>query len=176
MGGFMKKYGYALGLLVTIFILTGCSSARIWTSTPAIQSADNQYFATQFEPIRIDADFINGFRLTVTNKSPQAIIIDWNATLYLLNNKNIGRFIFEGIDEKNVNDLPPDNIATGESLRKDIFPLKLIAWRQGPGFANLPAFSPGPVPEGQNGILLVVKSDGEQVREKINVTIKVVAK
>ena len=110
----MKKYGYALGLLVTIIILTGCSSARIWTSTPAIQSADNQYFATQFEPIRIDGDFINGFRLTVTNKSPQAIIIDWNATLYLLNNKNIGRFIFEGIDEKNVNNLPPDNIATGE--------------------------------------------------------------
>ncbi len=172
----MKISGTALGLLLTITLLTGCSTTRIWTSTPPIQSADNQYFATQFEPIRVDGDFINGFRLTVTNKSSQAIIIDWNATLYLLNNKNIGRFIFEGIDKKNINDLPPDSIAAGETLRKDIFPLKLIAWRQGPGFTNLPAFSPGPVPEGQNGILLVAKSNGEQVREKINVTIKVVAK
>jgi len=172
----MKKSAAALGLLVTIIILTGCSTAKIWTSTPLIQSTSNQYFATQFEPIRVNGEFINGFQLTVTNKSSQTLIVDWNATLYLFNNKNTGRFVFEGIDGKNVNNPPPDNITAGNTLRKDIFPLKLIAWRQGPGFANLPAFSPGPVPGGQNGILLVINSNGEQVREKMNVTIKVVAK
>lgn len=171
----MKKHGATLGLLVMLFIFVGCSSKKIWTSTPAIQSADNQYYATKFEPIRIEGDFINGFRLTVTNKSSQTLIIDWNASLYLYNNKNNGRFVFEGIDKKNVNDLPPDNIEAGKNLVKDIFPLKLIAWRQGPGFVNLPAFSPGPLPDGQNGILLIVKNDGSEVREKINVTIKVVA-
>ena len=169
----MNKPSAVLGLVVTVFILHGCSSAKVWTSTPPIQSADNQYFATQFEPIRVNGDFINGFRLTVTNKSSQSLDIDWNATIYLLNNKNIGRFIFEGVDRKNINDLPTDSIAAGDTFRKDIFPLKLIAWRQGPGFVNLPAFSPGPVPEGQNGILLIVRRNGEQVREKINVTIKV---
>lgn len=172
----MKKCAAALGLFVTIIILTGCSSTKTWTSTPLIQSASNQYFDTQLEPIRVNGEFINGFRLTVTNKAPQTLIVDWNATLYLFNNKNTGRFVFEGIDAKNVNNPPPDNIAAGNTLRKDIFPLKLIAWRQGPGFANLPAFSPGPVPQGQNGILLVISSNGEQVREKLNVTIKVLAK
>lgn len=172
----MKKHAAILGLIVTLFIFIGCSSKKIWTSTLVIQSADNQYYATKFEPIRVDGDFINGFRLTITNKSSQPLIVDWNATLYLYNNKNNGRFIFEGVDKNNVNDLPADNIEAGKTLRKDIFPLKLIAWRQGPGFVNLPAFSPGPVPEGQNGILLMITSDGSQVREKINVTIKVVAK
>ena len=145
----MKKCATALGLLVTIIVFIGCSSAKIWTSTPLIQSASNQYFATKFEPIRGDGEFINGFRLTITNKSSQTLMVDWNATFYLFNNKNTGRFVFEGIDEKNINDPPPDNIAAGNALRKDIFPLKLIAWRQGPGFANLPAFSPGPVPAGR---------------------------
>ncbi len=172
----MTKHGTLFGLLVVVLILSGCSSARIWTSTPPIQLADNPHFSTQFEPIRVDAEFINGFRLTVTNKSYQTLVVDWNATLYLLNNKNTGRFIFEGVDKKNINDLPPDRIAAGESLRKEIFPLKLIAWRQGPGFVNLPAFSPGPVPEGQNGILLVILRNDEPVQEKINVTIKVSTK
>ena len=159
----MKKCSVALGLLATMIILNSCSSAKIWTSTPLIQSTSNQYFATQFEPIRVEGEFINGFRLTVTNKSSQNLTVDWNATLYLFNNKNNGRFVFEGIDGKNVNNPPSDNIAAGNTLRKDIFPLKLIAWRQGPGFANLPAFSPGPVPAGQNGILLVVSRNGEQI-------------
>jgi hypothetical protein len=172
----MKKLSAALSLFVTLFIFTSCATEKIWTSTPVIQSADNQYYATKFEPIRIDGDFINGFRLSISNKSSQPLIVDWNATLYLFNNKNNGRFIFEGVDKKNVNDLPSDKIEAGESLKKDIFPLKLIAWRQGPGFVNLPAFSPGPVPEGQNGILLLVSRNGSEVREKLNVTIKVAAK
>ena len=176
MGGIMKKRAAVFGLLVMIIIFTGCSSAKIWTSTPPIQSASNQFFTTQFEPIRGKGKFINGFRLTVANNSSQALIVDWNATRYLFNNKNSGRFIFEGIDKKNVNNPPPDEIAAGKTLSKDIFPLKLIAWRRGPGFANLPAFSPGPVPDGQNGILLIVNRNGERVLEKINVTIKVVAK
>ena len=172
----MKKYGATLSVFLSLFIFIGCATEKIWTSTPVIQSADNPYYATKFEPIRVDGEFINGFRLSITNKSSQPLAVDWNSTIYLFNNKNNGRFIFEGVDEKNVNDLPSDSIEAGKTLKKDIFPLKLIAWRQGPGFVNLPAFSPGPVPEGQNGILLFVSRNGSQVREKLNVTIKVAAK
>jgi hypothetical protein len=172
----MMKYSATLSLFVTFFILNSCATEKIWTSTPVIQSADNPHYATKFEPIRVDSDFINGFRLSITNKSSQPLMVDWNSTIYLFNNKNKGRFIFEGVDKNNVNDLPSDSIEVGKTLRKDIFPLKLIAWRQGAGFVNLPAFSPGPVPEGQNGILLLVSRNGSQVREKLNVTIKVAAK
>jgi hypothetical protein len=51
--------------------------------------------------------------------------------------------------------------------------VNLIAWRRGPGYANLPAFSTGPVPEGQNGILLVVRQNGNEIREKMTVMIEV---
>ena len=172
----MKNYSASLSVFFTLFMFISCATEKIWTSTPVIQSADNPHYATKFEPIRVDGEFINGFRLSITNKSSQPLIVDWNSTVYLLNNKNSGRFIFEGVDKNNVNNLPSDSIEVGKTLKRDIFPLKLIAWRQGPGFVNLPAFSPGPVPEGQNGILLLVSRNGSQVREKLNVTIKVAAK
>jgi hypothetical protein len=154
-------------------LFNGCAPTRTWVSSPKFQSADNATFAARFTPLRSSGEFINGFLLEVKNKTRQPLDIDWNSSRYLYNQKPSGRFAFEGVTEKNINNPPPDTVPAEGTLQKIISPVNLIAWRRGPGHIDQPAFSAGPVPEGQNGILLVVRQNGSEIREKISVTIEI---
>jgi len=169
----MKIFNAIFNCFLATLFLFGCAPTRKWISSPEFQSADNATFSARFTPLRGNGRFISEFRLEVQNKTLQPLEIDWNNTRYLFNQAPSGRFAFEGITEKNINNPPSDVVPPQGTLEKVISPVNLIAWRRGPGFINQPAFSAGPVPAGQNGILLVVRQNGKELREKMTVTIQV---
>ena len=167
-----------LPLFLSAAMLAGafaCAPTRVWTSTPAFATADTGSYALQFMPLTDDKNFIQQFRLLVTNRSSKDLQIDWSATRYLFNGKPHGLFYFEGIDETNINNPPPDVVAAGETLMKVIAPVQLMAIKpaRSSAFKGQPRFSTGPVPEGINGISLVLRQNGKQFREQLSVTVKI---
>jgi hypothetical protein len=164
----------ALLAVVIIPVVLGCSRTRVWTSKPAVQFADSAYINARFEPLKwgTNINYFNAFRLTITNKTADAIEIDWKNTRYLLNGQPFSPFIWAGIGKENVNDPPPDTVYAGGDFSRIIVPLKLVAWNPiRSGSQNL-AFTPGPLMEGRNGIDLIMRQDNQQVKERITVDIK----
>ena len=172
------RHGTAAGLAACFFgLLLGCAPTRHWTSTPAFTTLETPQFEAQLIPLHSGKNFINQFRLVIANRTDKPMELDWFNTHYLLNGTRRGRFFYEGLDPSAVKNPPPETIPAGQEYVNVITPLSLIAWRGAkPGYEDLPAFSAGPVPEGENGILLVLKQ-GEQVyRETLSVVIRVEAR
>ena len=168
-------------LLLFAFLVAGawnCAPTRVWTSTPAFATAETGRYSAQFMPLTDNRNYIQQFRLLVTNRSAKELEIDWTATRYLLNGRPNGLFFFEGIDETNINNPPSDVVAAEQTLMKVIAPVRLMAIKpaRSSQFKGQPAFSTGPVPEGTNGIALVLIQDGEVFREQLSVTVKIEVK
>jgi len=167
-------------LLLSVFFIAGalgCAPTRVWNSIPAFATAQTGNYSLQFMPLTDDKNYIQQFRLLVTNRSAKELEIDWTATRYLLNGRPYGRFIFEGVNETNVNNPPSDFVAAGETLMKIIAPVKMIAFKPYKSQnKDQPSFSTGPVPEGTNGIALVLRQDGKEYREQLSVTVKIEVK
>jgi hypothetical protein len=165
-----------VGMIVLMMIVLGCIPTKIWTSHPEIQSSGNAYYDIQFEPLKKDNNFFEFFLLTVSNKSDKDLEIDWNRTRYIYNGKLYGGFAFEGIRPEDIKNstIPSTVIFKGSRFSKEIAPIKLIAFvplidkRLGPDHSGI---SPGPLPAGENGIFLVVRQNGKEVREKIALNI-----
>ena len=173
----MKKLLLLCLTLLLLVAFSSCAPTRIWTSTPAFETVHKPQFSVQFMPLRNDKNFINQFRLVITNETDSEFEIDWKSTRYLLNGRPHGHFIFEGVDADTVNNPPSDFIPAGDTFLKIITPVRLIAWQAfTPGFRDKPSFSAGPVPEGENGIDLVVKQNDKVYRIQMTVVIKVVVK
>jgi hypothetical protein len=166
-----------LGLILLQIVFTGCAPTRIWISQPVAFTAANQHYEAEFEPLKNGKNYFDSFRLTITNKTEKDFTIEWNKTLYLYNNKAYGRFVFAGVNKENVHNLPPDFVSAGSTLTKIISPLKMVAWKPlKTRHVDTPSFSRGPIPEGENGIYLVVSQAGEEIRAKITLSIAVKTK
>ncbi len=170
-----------LSIIIFFLFLTACApTQKIWTSDPAIQTADNLCYKARIEPLKRnsrDSNFFVLFRLTIKNKTDKNLEVDWNKTRYILNGLNYGRFVFQGIDPENLKNLtvPFDMIPAGNTFSKEIAPLKLLGkapLRNRSVGVNESSFSPGVLPEGENGIYLVVRCSGKEVRENISLTIE----
>jgi len=162
--------------MMFVFALTlwiGCAPIIVQVSTPAIQTAENPYYEIQFEPLTRESRVFVSFRLTIINRTDRNLEIDWNKTHYIHNNRSLGIFVFKGIRPQDIKDLtiPPDIVPARGTFSKEISPYRLIArapFREG---INEPSISPGPVPIGQSGILLVVRQNGKEIKEKVKISI-----
>ena len=166
-----------LFIILLLLMLTGCAQKKIWTSRPGVQTADSQYCKIQFKPLKENNTFFVWFRLTVTNETGRGIEIDWNKTRYIYNGRNMGVFVFEGINPEDVKNLtiPPEIVPGGQTFSRDIAPFKLVAWapiRDRSVAIGKSRITPGLIPAGENGIYLVIRQDGQEVREKIEVNIE----
>jgi len=169
-----------IGIVVTIglalTISTGCAQAKVWISSPEIQTAGNPYYEARLEPVTGKNSFFVSFHLTVTNKSDNNLKINWNKTRYIQNNRRLGGFVFKSIKPEDIKNLtiPPDIIPAGDTFSKIISPYKLLARApirdssKGKAESNI---MPGIMPNGKNGILLVVKQNGKEVVEQMSVSI-----
>jgi len=151
----------------------GCAPTIVQVSTPAIQTAENPYYEIQFEPLNRETKVFVSFRLTIINRTDRNLEIDWNKTHYIHNNRSLGIFVFKGIRPQDIKDLtiPPEIIPARGTFSKEISPFRLIGrapFREG---INEPSIKPGPVPTGQSGILLVVRQNGKEIREKLQISI-----
>ena len=165
-------------IIVILFLVSGCSKLKIYTSTPVVQYKSNDYFEASLEPLlKIEEKFFYAFRLVIDNISDRELIIDWSKTRYIYDGKNAGGFAFDGITAENINDPPPDILPAGAPFTKIIWPVQLI------GFEKLgtdqyvkvgdSGFTRGIIPPGKNGILLIVKLNGQEKREEITLNIEV---
>ena len=171
--------GHLLFLTVFLaFLLNfGCTTPKVWTSKPVIQTTGNPSFSAKIETLKMDNPFYVCFRLLVVNKTGENLEIDWNMTRYLYKGRSHGGFVFKGIDPEDIkNKTIPEDIITGKgTFEKVIFPTKLLARAplrpksQGGGET---AISPGIFPTGENGIMLVVKKGNKEIVEKMTLKIE----
>jgi hypothetical protein len=164
-----------IGLIISMGV--GCAPVMVSVSDPAIQVATNPNIEVQFEPLKQGYRSFVAFRLTVENKTKNQLQIDWNKTRYLFNGRQHGLYVFRGIDPEAIKQqtITLDIISPQDVFTKTIAPQKLIAYVPIKDRHKLAvgesAFSGGPVPIGQSGILLVVRKDGEEIKERLTVDI-----
>ena len=167
-GGVMQIINSVLiKIVVPVLILAGCSAATYeYTSTPVSQKLGTELFRAGFTPEKTRADFFSRFQLEVENLSDDPIEIDWNRTVYIVNGKNRGPFVWEGIDPERVKNktVPKTTIPPGQSFSRTILPLAKIAMAQlGDHVAGKdePGLYGGILPSGKNSIRLAVTANGK---------------
>jgi hypothetical protein len=169
----MRKNAGLILFLLLVFV-AGCAPGPTisWKSAPEIQTASNEYCKAQLEPVTTGKGaFFDAFRLMVTNRTDKDLEIDWNRTRYVESGIRHGGFVWQGIDPEQVRDasIPPDIISPGNTFSRVIFPHKKIAYA--PGYQRGWKLQGGLLPEGENGIDLVVRQNGRVIRHRITVRI-----
>ncbi len=171
----------AVKITILLFVLTGCTPMpmKTWTSSPEIQTTGNQYYTVELEPVKNDHAFFEMFRLTVENKTDNNLEIDWNNTRYIFNGRARGIFVFKGINPEDIKNLtiPADIVPPRAKFSKEIAPAKLVAFapiRDRSDSAAKSGFSPGVIPEGKNGIYLVIRTPEQEMR--VNLTLNIESK
>lgn len=175
----MKKFMDRLLKIVTLVVIVSvgmsCAKRTAWFASPEIQIGQNLYYETQFEPLNTDRNFFYYFQLTISNKTDEELIIDWNKTQYLRNGSPNGVFIFQGITPDDIRNLtiPKEIIPAGGTFTKVVAPHSLVAWTPlGGRTTDDGRINPGIIPPGRNGMVLVVLKDGEEITEILEVEIE----
>lgn len=170
------------GLLIVLALLTGCSSARVYSSIPPSRQAAHAAFDAMFQPQAVAGQGrFNSFRFVITNKTDKPFAVDWDDSYFLLDGRRRGQFGWAGMkvdDLKQLHRNPLHVVPPGATLAGVIFPIELVAakaLREGsrlgtPGGPDGEA-ALGPLPEGENGLELTVNLDGEQLRETMTLKI-----
>ena len=155
-------------IVVAGLVLAGCSGApspakSVWSAQPPVVARENPRFRAVMEPRKGDLPYFTSFLVTLTNKSDAAMVIDWNASRYLFNGSPQGMLVFPGIDPAAVGSgaVPPETVAPGATVVRDLMPLRLIAWQPlREKTASSRGILPGLLPAGVNGVQLAVGHAG----------------
>jgi hypothetical protein len=177
-GAGMKKISMWI-ILFVLPVLVGCAKEQIYSSTPPMQTVSTSSYEVKLEPLQAEGfNYYNRFRYQFTNKTDGDLTIDWSETFYLRNGKRYGNFGWEGLtfeELREIKEQPDITIAPGKRDATEIFPLKLIGWRE--EGVRMKAMTPEagftltPLPEGENGMSIAVLKDGKLLRKNIFVNI-----
>ena len=172
----MRSTVRACLIVIPLFALFACATpTTTWTSRPAAATVSSAEVVVHFRPIKMDNPFYVAFELTVRNTSSAPLAIDWNRTRYMHNQENSGLFVFQGIRPEALKrrTLPNEIIPAGGRMAKILSPARTIAWNKLSTNAPIdqPAFEPGILPRGTNGISLFLIQRGRQWRQPAAVTI-----
>jgi hypothetical protein len=166
-----KQWAWVILLALAV---TGCAAVEVYSSSPAVQKMSNDHFSVELEPqLQEGQNFFTSFRFAFTNKTKKDLHVDWENTFYLLNGRRSGRFLWEGVvwdALKKIRNQPLVPVAAGDTVTAVIFP-KSLAGRSKIGTTTGLQYTRGPLPAGQNGMLLVVRQNEREIREKIVVKI-----
>ena len=174
----MRKTTFLVMLIGFVFSMcTGCAPVMVSASDPPLRTATNSYYDVKFKPLKQGLRSFVVFELTVTNKTDAELQIDWNQTRYLYNGRPNGLFVFRGIEPGATKSrmISPDIISSQDTFTRIIAPYRFLAYapfREQVKFgSDESAFSGGPIPAGESGILLVVKGKDQVIKE--NLTVKI---
>jgi hypothetical protein len=171
-----KESLWGLIVVCLVFALASCAGVEVSSSNPEVQSVSNDYFTAELEPqVKPGQSFFAAFRFSLANKTNKELNIDWENTCYLLNERRNGRFLWEGVTWDALGAMrskPLIAVAPGSAFSRVIFPEKLVG-RSSAMTAGGVQYTQGPLPEGENGILLIVRQNGRVIREKMVVSIGV---
>lgn len=162
-------------ILVSLPLLSCAHSTPVmYFSRPEVCKTSGEAFDVQVEPIKLGNPFYVAFKLTVTNKTDGPIEINWNKTRYIHGTTDYGLFVFKGIDPESIKaGIPKETIPAGDTLSKQISPLKTLGFRSRreipkPGQSN---FYPAILPNGINSVALVVTQGDHEWKELLKVQI-----
>jgi len=167
------------GVTLIFLITAGCAKEQIYNSVPPVQTVSTSAYEVKLEPLKAEGyGYYNRFRYQFTNKTSGDLVIDWEQTYFLINGKRHGNFGWEGLtfeQLRDVQDEPEITIGSGKRDSAEIFPIKLIGWRE-EGVrkkATTPeaGFTLTPLPEGENGMSIAVLKDGKLLRKTISIKI-----
>jgi hypothetical protein len=157
-----------------VMIATGCAPTMTWISRPEVQTSANPVYEVRLEPLTEGQPFYTVFRVTVTNKTDKDLKIDWNRTRYIRDGKGLGTFVYRGVKAEDYQNgtIPLDVVGPKKTFSRAVAPLRLVTFarvreRVGEG----EGFSPGILPDGENGMALVVVQDGKDIVERLSVEI-----
>jgi hypothetical protein len=160
------------GLLILLWLAAGCPAAPTWHSTPASRILEKPDFTVSLTPLAAENGFYIGFALAIENHGATPLSIDWNQSRYLYNGRANGRLVYRGIDLTKLQTaaLPLDTIAPGDVYQKEIAPARLLA--RGPirdkaSQQGWHGITPGFLPAGENGVVLVLLQDSGLDRFKL---------
>ena len=172
----MVKHFLAIPLAL-LLLFSSCATVNVYHSNPASRTVKNEYFDLLIEPQPADGHYyFNAFRFVLTNKSNQPLNILWEQSYYLLNGRKNGQFGWEGMTFESLKEIrknPYVKIDVGATSTGIVFPLKMMARISLKDRAKLgeskteDQFEMGPLPKGENGMLLAVQIDGKVVQEKV---------
>ena len=160
-------------------VMVGCAKEQVYNSTPPMQTVSTSDFEVKLEPLKAEGyGYYNRFSYQFTNKTNGSLTIDWSETFYLRNGKRYGHFGWEGLTFEQLREVkvePTINIGPGTKDSIEIFPVKLIGWRE-EGVAKKATtpeagFTLTPLPAGENGMSIAVIKDGKLLRKNILVKI-----
>jgi phospholipid-binding lipoprotein MlaA len=147
---------------------------EIYSSKPEIQRISNDYFTAELEPqLKESQGVFSTFRFVLTNNTNQELSLDWENSFYLLNGRRNGLFLWEGVTWdalKEIRSQPLVLVAPGSTFTKVIFPAALVGRASSMTKGGV-QYTQGALPEGENGIELVIRQDGRVMSEKMVVTI-----
>jgi hypothetical protein len=170
-----KQSFWSVIVVCLIFVLAACAGVEIYSSNPQVQNASNDYFTAELEPqLKPGQNFFATFRFVLTNKTNKELQIDWENSYYLLNGRRNGRFLWEGVTWdglKEIKSNPLIPVAPHDTFTSVIFP-KNLAGRGSAMSTGGVQYTQGALPEGENGVLLVVRQNGRVFRQKMVVRIK----
>lgn len=156
----------------------GCAAQKhqtTWYSQPPVQQFSTDAVDLQLKPLKRDNSYYISFELTVRNKTTHPIQIDWNETRYIHQGQSRGLFVFKAInpDQFRTGTIPKETVAPGAEVIKEISPARTITWTK--LHKNTPAgesrFSAGIIPEGKNGVSLLLSQLGQRWRKTLTVRI-----
>ena len=169
------------GLIIISLTMAGCAGGgkQIYRSDPAMQTVSTTHYEVKLEPLRAEGyDYYNRFRYEFTNKTGGDLVIDWSETFYIQNGKPYGNLGWEGLtfeELRGIREEPDVTVAAGETRSHELFPLKLIGWREeGVRMKSTEpeaGFTLGVIQPGETGISIAVLKDGKVLRKRVLVTI-----
>ncbi len=156
--------------LVVVFmlcsvLLVGCATTPKyqWRAKFINHNARNSHFKATLDLFHRYSRY-EAFKLYVTNRTDEDLEVNWNKTLYVVNGRTFGGFMFAGIIYKDRNNQkPPDVIFPKTTWNKIIWPNALVRWARG----KRGGWLHDPLPEGENGVYLVVNVNGKEIKERI---------
>ena len=162
----MKKI--FLLLIVLSFVGMSCASIpRPWENVSGEGVVSNRYFKAWIKPAGYDnvREGYRAFLLTVQNKTDDVIVLDWNVSRFINNDRENGGFIFAGVLYSMKDDpKAPDLITANSKFNKVLLPL-----------AHLESTNQGwqhmTMKQGRNGMLLAVIIGDKLIKEKIMVNL-----
>ncbi len=152
---------------LSCIFLAGC---LVWESDPKVQNIDTvTYGSVEIKPIRVDRnpDTLPGwgydsFDLTIRNDTDDNISIVWQETLYVRFGMTNGWFCFAGDEEEANSPKPSDIIFKKSTFTRRIYP---VHWLQHD--KKRAKWTHDIMPEGENGVYLVVISNGLPIKTRI---------
>jgi hypothetical protein len=99
--------------------------------------------------------------------------LDWENSYYLFNGRKNSLFLWEGVtwdSLKEIRSQPLVPVAPGSTFTEVIFPAALVG-RASPTTPGGVQYIQGALPEGENGIALVVRQNGKVISERMVVII-----